>query len=223
MTDTNEDLLVRFQKALRNYDHAASEQCARDLLDRGAAPTRLATTLTETLGTIGDEFAQGAIFLPELVLAARAGQAAMSVVEKALAASSERMESRGMIVIGTVKGDVHDIGKNIISTLFFAAGFEVKDLGTNVSPEVFVEAVKTHQPDVLAMSALLTTTMSQQRTVIRELESAKVRDGLKVIVGGAPVTAEFAAEIGADGYGDNAFDAVDLVKAFVDEAEVKTT
>jgi 5-methyltetrahydrofolate--homocysteine methyltransferase len=221
VSDENEELLERFQEALRNYDHMTSEQCARELLEQGENPVKLAATLTEMLGSIGDEFAAGTIYLPELVLASRAGQAAMSVVEKALASSSEQVERRGTIVIGTVKGDVHDIGKNIVATLFFAAGFEVKDLGTDVTPEAFVQAVKDHSPDVLAMSALLTTTMGQQRTVVQELEKAGLDDEVKVIVGGAPVTAEFAAEIGADGYGDNAFDAVDLVKALAAEAEVK--
>ena len=211
----NQELLTQFRESVRNYGNAEAENLTRQILDHGGNASELANTLTEILGEIGEAFAREDIHLPELVLASRAGKSSMTIIEEALRETAQSRDSIGKVLLGTVKGDVHDIGKNIVSTLFFAGGFEVIDLGVDVSADAFVEAVKEHQPDILGLSALLTTTMPEQRNVIETLEKAGQRDEVKVIVGGAPVTAAFAAEIAADGYGDNAFEAVELARDFM--------
>ena len=212
----NQELLTQFRESVRNYDNAEAENLAHQNLAEGCEPSLLANNLTEVLGEIGEAFSREDIHLPELVLASRAGKSAMSIIEEALREKAQERDSIGRVLLGTVKGDVHDIGKNIVSTLFFAGGFEVIDLGVDVSAENFVDAVKEHKPDILGLSALLTTTMPEQRAVIDALEKAGCREEVKVIVGGAPVTAAFAAEIAADGYGDNAFEAVEMGRAFMD-------
>ncbi len=213
----NEQLLTQFRESVRNYDNAEAENLTQQILDDGGDPSELANTLTGVLGEIGEAFSREDIHLPELVLASRAGKSSMTIIEGALREKAQSRDSIGRVVLGTVKGDVHDIGKNIVSTLFFAGGFEVIDLGVDVSADAFVSAVREHEPDILGLSALLTTTMPEQRAVIDALEQAGCRDDVKVIVGGAPVTAAFAAEITADGYGDNAFEAVELARVFMGE------
>lgn len=214
-------ILESFREAVFEYDHEASETLAQKALDEGTSAVIVARTLTDAMREIGDKFGRGELYLPELVLASRAGTAAMNVIEEQLKQSAQERETIGTIVLGTVKGDVHDIGKNIVSTLFFAAGFKVVDLGVDVPSESFADAVKEHEPDLLGLSALLTTTMTEQRTVLRELETQGLRDSVKVLVGGAPVTQDFALEIGADGYGDNAFDAVQVGQELLKTAEVE--
>jgi len=158
--------------------------------------------LIAEMGVVGERFGRGEIYVPEMLYSARAMQTSLAMVEPLLAAGGS--VSRGSVVIGTVKGDVHDIGKNIVIIMLRGAGFTVHDLGVDVTVERFVEAVRELRPDILGLSALLTTTMPMMQTVIDALEEAGIRDEVKVLVGGAPVTDDFAQAIGADGYGRDA-------------------
>ncbi|MEA3365007.1 MAG: corrinoid protein [Candidatus Hydrogenedentes bacterium] len=208
MTANKGNLLSEFKSAILAYDHEGAAEHARTALTANIEPIEIANVLTDALKDVGDAFGREEIYLPELILASRAGQSAMGVLEELLKKQAEGPSNSGKVALGTVKGDVHDIGKNIVATLFFANGFEVIDLGVDVSSEDFVEAVREHQPDIVGLSALLTTTMSEQKEVVAQLEASGLRDEVMVMVGGAPVTPAYAEEIGADGYGENAFDAI---------------
>lgn len=163
---------------------------------------------------VGVEFKAGRMFVPEVLRSARAMQTGMDVLKPLLAASGVGI--RGRVLLGTVKGDLHDIGKNLVAMMCEGAGFEIKDLGKNVEPEAFVEAVKVFEPHIVGMSALLTTTMRAMEHTIKALEEAGVRERVKVMVGGAPVTQAFADKIGADGYASNAVAAAEMAKRFVE-------
>jgi 5-methyltetrahydrofolate--homocysteine methyltransferase len=173
----------------------------KDILDNG---------LIVGMNEVGARFKRGDMFVPEVLMSARAMQAGLTVLRPQLVASGAQLI--GTIVIGTVKGDLHDIGKNLVGMMCEGAGFEVIDLGFNVEPEKFIQAIKEHQPNIVGMSALLTTTMRAMGHTINAIEEAGLRDTVKVMVGGAPVDAEFAERIGADGYGSNAPTAADLAK-----------
>jgi 5-methyltetrahydrofolate--homocysteine methyltransferase len=153
------------------------------------------------------------MFVPEVLRSARAMQSSMNILRPILIESG--VEMVGKILLGTVKGDLHDIGKNLVAMMCEGAGFDVKDLGKDVEPEAFVEEVKTFEPDVLGMSALLTTTMRSMEQTIKALEEAGIRDQVKVMIGGAPVTQDFADKIGADGYASNAAGASELAKKLI--------
>ena len=174
---------------------------ARQLVERAMIPA---------MNEVGARFERNEYFVPELLLSARAMKAAFAVLAPALAAGPAA--SRGRIAIGTVRGDLHDIGKNLVATMLQGAGFDILDLGVDVAPERFVEAVCSDHVDVIAMSSLITTTMPGMAGAIGALDRACLRSAVKVIVGGAPVTAAYAARIGADGYSDNAAGAVALVR-----------
>ncbi len=165
------------------------------------------------MAEVGDRFEKGDYFVPEMLIAARAMQQGLSILKPHLQESD--IVSQGKVVIGTVKGDLHDIGKNLVSMMLEGAGFELVDLGTDVPEEKFVEAVRDNGADIIAMSALLTTTMPQMETVISALCESGVRSGVKVVVGGAPVTESYAQEIGADGYAADASRAVKVTKSLV--------
>jgi corrinoid protein of di/trimethylamine methyltransferase len=162
---------------------------------------------------VGLRFEQGKAFVPELLLAGRAMKGALELVKPLLAGTATAL--RGKVVIGTVKGDLHDIGKNLVSSMLEGSGFEIIDLGIDVSTDKFVAAIREHQPDILCMSALLTTTMSSMKSVIETVKEAGLRDKVKILVGGAPVSQSYADEIGADGYGDNANSAAGMAKKLV--------
>jgi 5-methyltetrahydrofolate--homocysteine methyltransferase len=180
-------------------------------LDEGLAPKDILDNgLIVGMNEVGARFKRGDMFVPEVLMSAKSMQAGLSVLRPHLAASGAQLI--GTIVIGTVKGDLHDIGKNLVGMMCEGAGFEVIDLGFNVPPEKFVQAIKEHQPNVVGMSALLTTTMRAMGHTIKSIEEAGLRDNVKIMVGGAPVDAEFAERIGADGYGSNAPSASDLAK-----------
>lgn len=165
------------------------------------------------MSDVGVRFKNGEIFVPEVLISVRAMKAGMAELEPLLAACGIKPVSK--IVIGTVKGDVHDIGKNLVSMMLIGAGFEVIDLGVNVPVQKLIEAVKEHKPHIIGMSALLTTTMVQMKTNMEALRKEGLLMEARVMVGGAPVTARFAEEIGADGYGKTAADAVDLALRLV--------
>jgi 5-methyltetrahydrofolate--homocysteine methyltransferase len=177
---------------------------AKEILDNGLVPG---------MNEVGVRFKAGDMFVPEVLMSADAMQASLTILRPELVASGAKL--LGRIVLGTVKGDLHDIGKNLVGMMCEGAGFEVIDLGFNVEPERFIEAIKQHQPDIVGMSALLTTTMRAMALTIRAIEEAGLRNKVKIMVGGAPVDAAFAERIGADGYGSNAPAGVDLAKRFV--------
>ena len=179
----------------------------KDILDNG---------LIVGMNEVGARFKRGDMFVPEVLMSAKAMQAGLEILRPHLVASGAKL--MGTIVIGTVKGDLHDIGKNLVGMMCEGAGFEVIDLGFNVAPEKFVEAIKKHQPDIVGMSALLTTTMRAMGYTIKAIEEAGLRNEVKIMVGGAPVDAEFAERIGADGYGSNAPTASELAKRLVGAA-----
>jgi 5-methyltetrahydrofolate--homocysteine methyltransferase len=180
---------------------------SKDILDNG---------LIVGMNEVSARFKRGDMFVPEVLMSAKAMQAGLEILRPHLVASGAKL--MGTIVIGTVKGDLHDIGKNLVGMMCQGAGFEVIDLGFNVAPEKFVEAIKKHQPDIVGMSALLTTTMRAMGYTIKAIEEAGLRDQVKIMVGGAPVDAEFAERIGADGYGSNAPTASELAKRLVGAA-----
>jgi 5-methyltetrahydrofolate--homocysteine methyltransferase len=182
-------------------------------LDQGLVPKDILDNgMVVGMNEVGARFKRGDMFVPEVLMSAEAMQAGLSVLRPHLAASGAKLI--GKIVMGTVKGDLHDIGKNLVGMLCEGAGFEVIDLGFNVAPEKFIAAVKEHQPDIVGMSALLTTTMRSMGYTVKALEEAGLRDKVKIMVGGAPVDAEFAKRIGADGYGSNAPGGAELAKRF---------
>lgn len=205
--------LDKLYEAVLNGDHKTASAIAKDAVEAGVdALDLVARYMVPAMDEVGRRFECEDYFVPELLLSARAMKAALEYVRPLLAAQGA--QPAGRVVIGTVKGDLHDIGKNIVSALLEGGGFEVTDLGADVAPERFVEAVRTHQPDLICLSALLTVTMPSMRNTIQALEAAGVRGKVKVLVGGAPVTREFANAIGADGYGENAAVAVSLARQF---------
>ncbi len=202
------------QKIASNLYSGEDEKVAglvREALNQGMAPSEiLQGGLVAGMDRVGMDFKCGELFVPEVLIAARAMHAGMKVLRPLLAESET--PGAGKYVIGTVKGDLHDIGKNLVKMMLEGAGFETIDLGTDASPADFVAAVREHQPRLVGMSALLTTTMGQMKTTVEALEEAGLRDSVKIMVGGAPVTAVFAKEIGADAYAPDAATAVDVAR-----------
>jgi len=162
------------------------------------------------MAEVGELFEQGEMFVPEMLIAARAMQRAMALLKPHL--TEEEAASEGKVVVGTVAGDLHDIGKNLVGMMMEGAGFEVVDLGTDISPAAFVDAVREHAPDIIGMSALLTTTMPSMTATMEALTEAGLRDQVKVLVGGAPVTQAFADKVGADGFAPDASSAARKAK-----------
>lgn len=184
-----------------NAQQSASQVQAA--LDAGIPPSDILNKgCIAAMGEVGRLFEEGEMFVPEMLIAARAMQAGMNILKPHLAEGE--ITSAGKVVIGTVSGDLHDIGKNLVGMMLEGAGFEIVDLGTDVSADDFVGAVKAHNPDLIGMSALLTTTMPSMKATIEGLAEAGLRDRVKVIIGGAPVTQAFADEIGADGFAPDA-------------------
>jgi 5-methyltetrahydrofolate--homocysteine methyltransferase len=177
------------------------------------AETILKLGLIAAMTEVGRLFEENEYFVPEMLVAARAMQQGLAVLKPHLAEGG--VISAGKVIVGTVKGDLHDIGKNLVAMMLEGAGFEVIDLGTDVTPEKFVKAVQEHKAQVIGMSALLTTTMPSMSTTIKALQEAGLRDQVKVMIGGAPVTDTFAKQIGADGYSPDASSAVRLAKSLV--------
>jgi 5-methyltetrahydrofolate--homocysteine methyltransferase len=193
-------------KALTNQA-LADKMTAEEILNQG---------LVSGMNVIGEKFKNNEIFIPEVLIAARAMKAGMEIIKPLLAEAN--VESRGKVMIGTVKGDLHDIGKNIVSMMLEGAGFDVVNLGTDVSVDKIVEHIEQDKPDVIGLSALLTTTMVYMADVVKALREKNI-DDVKVIIGGAPITQNYAEEIGADGYAPDAASAVDLVKDILNIAQ----
>jgi len=183
-------------------------------LDNGIeAETVLNSGLIAAMKEVGQLFEDGEYFVPEMLISARAMQSGMTILRPILVAQD--IKPIGKVVIGTVKGDLHEIGKNLVSMMLEGSGFQIIDLGTDASPEKFLEAVNTHKPEIVGMSALLTTTMVNMEKTLQLLEANGVRNGLKVIIGGAPISQKYADEIGADGYAPDASQAVVLARQLV--------
>lgn len=208
------DILQQMASNLYNGDQETVAELVQQALDQGTAPGDiLSGGLIAGMDEVGKDFKAGELFVPEVLIAARAMHAGMNILRPLLAESG--VPSAGKFLIGTVKGDLHDIGKNLVKMMMEGAGFETIDLGTDVDAADFVAAVQEHQPNLVGMSALLTTTMVNMRSTLEALEEAGVRDSVKIMIGGAPVTNAFAQEIGADGYAPDAASAVDLARGLV--------
>ena len=190
------------------------EEGVRILLERGWPPYRVLTeALVEGMRIVGIDFRDGILFVPEVLLAANAMKAGMAILRPLLAESDA--PPQGRIVIGTVKGDIHDIGKNLVGMMLEGAGFEVIDIGINTDADGFIAAIEEHKPDMLGMSALLTTTMPYMKVVIEALKEKQMRDDVVVLVGGAPLNEDFAKAVGADAYCRDAAVAVETAKTFM--------
>lgn len=195
-------------------DNALVQQQVQEALGAGtSAASILNESLIPAMAEVGRLFEEGEYFVPEMLISARAMKSAMALLKPFLQQADVKFA--GTVVIGTVKGDLHDIGKNLVSLMLEGAGFQVKDLGSDVMPEKYVEAVRESNANVVAMSALLTTTMVNMKSTIEALEAAGLRDQVKIMVGGAPVTDSFARQIGADGYAPDASRAVAVAKTLV--------
>lgn len=191
-------------------DAAQVEQLVKDAVDEGAVPKEILDEgLISAMAVVGEKFKKNEVYVPEVLIAARAMNSGLTVLEPVLADTG--VEPIGTFIVGTVKGDLHDIGKNLVAMMMKGAGYKVVDLGIDVPPEKFVEAAKESKAQVIGLSALLTTTMPQMKETIQALKDAGV--DCKVIVGGAPVTQAYADEIGADGYAPDAASAVDAAKS----------
>jgi 5-methyltetrahydrofolate--homocysteine methyltransferase len=204
--------LAGLAEAIIKGDMAGATQLTTEALGEGVAPKSvLDDGLIAGMSVIGGRFKRGEVFIPEVLIAARAMKSAMTILEPELAKAG--VQPVGRFVVGTVKGDLHDIGKNLVAMMMKGAGFEVIDLGVDVAPETFVEQVKAHNADMVGMSALLTTTMPAMEQAVKALKDSGVP--VKVLVGGAPVTQEYADKIGAHGFAGNAAETVELAKSLV--------
>jgi corrinoid protein of di/trimethylamine methyltransferase len=204
--------LKKLYDAVLNGDAKTAVAVTNEALASGVDPLELVTTyMIPAMDEVGSRFECEEYFVPELLLAARAMKGALEIIRPLLAAQGAQPVAR--VAIGTVKGDLHDIGKNLVASMLEGAGFEVIDLGADVPPQKFVDAVKERNVNIVCLSALLTVTMPMMKTTIAALNDAGVRGMVKVMVGGAPVTDQYAKEIGADGYSENAGTAVTLARA----------
>ncbi|WP_275096858.1 corrinoid protein [Sedimenticola hydrogenitrophicus] len=210
----DDELVEQMYDDLYNGMHAEIGEGTQILLDRGwSAEKVLSDALVAGMGIVGVDFRDGILFVPEVLSAANAMKSGMEILRPILADTGA--ESVGKMVIGTVKGDIHDIGKNLVAMMMEGAGFEVIDLGINIPVETYLEALETHKPDILGMSALLTTTMPYMKVVIDTMKEKGIRDDYIVLVGGAPLNEEFGEAVGADGYCRDAAVAVDMAKELV--------
>jgi corrinoid protein of di/trimethylamine methyltransferase len=206
--------LKELYEAVVSGNAKATQAITQQALADGVDPLKLVNEyMVPAMDEVGRRFEANEYFVPELLISARAMKASLELIRPLLVARGDKPVGR--VAIGTVKGDLHDIGKNLVASLLEGGGFEVIDLGVNVTPEKFIETVNAKQANIVAMSALLTTTMPSMKTTIDALKQAGVRNKVKVLIGGAPITQKYADEIGADGYSENAVGAVALAKKAV--------
>jgi 5-methyltetrahydrofolate--homocysteine methyltransferase len=212
--DTGMDLLQKISEELQKGNFNEVPKLTQEALNAGIHPAKiLREGLIAGMDVVGERFRKDELFIPEVLVAAKAMHGGMEVLRPTLVETGVRLT--GKIVLGTVKGDLHDIGKNLVGMMMEGAGFQVIDLGIDIPPEKFVEAVRSHQADLLGLSALLTTTMPRMKEVIQFLITGGIRNEVKVMVGGAPLTDKFAKEIGADGYAADAASAVQVAKSLI--------
>ena len=208
------DHVETIKSAVISGKHAEIKSLVQSALDAGLDPnTIINDALIPAMDVVGKDFGSGKIFVPEMLVSAVTMKAGVDIVKPLLAGGQS--QSRGTVIMATVKGDLHDIGKNLVTMMLEGAGFKVIDLGVDLSVEKLIEQVKAIRPDILGLSALLTTTMPEIQKVIGELKAQGLRDKVKVMVGGAPVDRTFAEKIGADGYGADAGSSVDLARALL--------
>ena len=212
----SDDLFAKMAQAIIDGEAEDAAALAQAGLDAGIAPGDILDSgFVKGIEEVGDLFAKGEFFLPELVQGAEAMKSAVAVLQPAIDAAGGTRQTLGAAVAGTVAGDIHEIGKTIVCSMLSAAGFTVTDVGCDVPIESFVAKVKEHSPDLLLLSALLTTTMPNQQKTIEALKEAGLRDSVKVMIGGAPTTRAWADEIGADGYAEDAIEAVATAKSLL--------
>jgi 5-methyltetrahydrofolate--homocysteine methyltransferase len=208
------DILIEIKNAIVAGQNAVVMEKVEAALKQGLNPVDILNSgMVDAMAEVGQSFERGESFVPEMLLAARAMQSGLTILRPSLVKAD--FKATGRVAIGTVKGDLHDIGKNLVSMMLEGAGFEILDLGTDVAPEKVVAVVKESSPDIVALSALLTTTMPNMKVTIEALKTAGLRDKVKVIVGGAPVTEAYARQIGADGFSLNAARAVNVAKDLI--------
>jgi len=212
--NVKEEVFNRLSESIINLDIVGVQAAAREAVENGIpAYEVIMKGMSRGMEVVGKKFQNGEYFLSDLIMAGEAMKAGMEVLRPHLKLT--QAESTGRIVIGTVEGDIHDIGKNIVSTLLVSAGFEVYDLGVDVKAERFIEKVREVKANILAMSALLTVTMHRMKEVIEGLDKARLREEVKVIVGGAPIDEQFARNVGADAYGRDAVSGVEECKRLI--------
>lgn len=213
----SDDLFRNLKKAILEYDKVCAVNFARKAVDEKMDPLIAFESLTEALNEVGDSFRKGELFLPELIGAADAVLACAPIIEEEIKRIGVKRKNIGTVLIGTVKGDLHSIGKTMVATLLIADGFEVQDLGIDVPADEFLKGIKKHCPDIIAMSSLLTTTAPELQKIINMIVEEGLRDQFKIMVGGGAITKEFAESIGADGYEATAPGAVKLAIEFIEK------
>jgi 5-methyltetrahydrofolate--homocysteine methyltransferase len=209
-----EPVIKEIFDCILNGDQKTAVTKVTEAIEKGINPSVILNEgMVAAMAEVGRLFEEGEYFVPEMLIAARAMQSGLAILKPKLVQADVR--AIGKVVAGTVKGDLHDIGKNLVCMMLEGAAFEIIDLGTDVPPEKFVDAIKTNGANIVAMSALLTTTMPNMKTTLQALKDAGLRDSVKVMVGGAPLTPQYAQEIGADGYAPDASRAVALAKSLI--------
>lgn len=209
--ETKKIALDNLKNAILNYDTEEAQKAAQAIVDQGVDPkVAINEAVLGASTTLHERFERGECFIPHLVMAGDAMEAAGKVLESAI--PKEQITTKKVVVIGTVEADLHSVGKNIVAMFFRSGGFEVHDMGVNVKAGSFISKAVDTNADIIALSSLLTTTRPYMREVIEEMESVGVRDKFKVIVGGGPITPEWAKEIGADGYGSDAYEGIEVAK-----------
>lgn len=212
----SDELFQKLYQSVIDGEKESAVALAEQALEQGVDPLScISEGLTKGIQKVGELFNDGEYFLPQLIMGAEAMKGAMAILEPTLVGDKKR-EVIGRVVVGTVEGDLHEIGKTLVGTMLAANGFQVTDIGVNNSSEEFIGAIREASADIVGASALLTTTMVQQKKLIEDLEQAGLRERVKVMVGGAPVTARYAKEIGADGFAEDAISAVDMAFGLVD-------
>ncbi len=205
--------IERLKQAILEGDEVASARLASEAIALGASPTDLIkNAINDPMEKVGKDFQNGDIYLPELIMIGDASRAASDVIIPHISVHENDTKKGGLILIGTIQGDMHDIGKNIVAAFLTASGFKVKDLGTNITPKEFINAARENNASAIAISTLLSTTLPLFGDIVHLLEDSGLREKVFVMVGGGPVTPDWAAGIGADGYGRDAADAVDLAR-----------
>jgi 5-methyltetrahydrofolate--homocysteine methyltransferase len=213
-----ERIIQDIYEGILNGDNITVPQKVESALHAGIPPSVILNDgMITAMAEVGRLFEEGEYYIPEMLISARSMQAGMALLKPYLTTSG--VKSSGRVAIGTVRGDMHDIGKNLVTMMLQGAGFEIKDLGTDVDPNRFIEVIREDKVDIVALSALLTTTMPAMKTIIEALKSAGVRENVKVMIGGAPVTEDYCDQIGADGYGADAGQAVRIAKLLIGERD----
>ncbi len=213
------DLPSKLRKAVSEGDVSAVEAAVKEAVEARYDPLRVAEWLSSGIREVGERYSRFEVFVPDLMMSAEAMKAGMRILLPAIKKRGAKIEYKGRVILGTVAGDIHDIGKSLVAVMLESKGFEVVDLGADVPTKTFVEKVKELKPDILGLSALLTTTMLEQRNVIEALQKEGLRDKVKVIIGGALTTEKWAKEIGADAYGSDAKDAAEKAEKLLSARE----